>query len=155
MSKQPKHKQPGFRAILDDLKKKPATDEDPDAWRERTPSWAFSRLDMSGCQWSWEHLDRETLMQVIDRLKAHESTPWKQVLQEKDGNGRRINGSIEVTHPKIDPDAKARLTTLGLGDFDAIYKFRVDGPGRVWGVRKDSVLHIVWWDPEHKVYPLE
>ena len=144
----PKHKRPSFNEAVRDLKKQPAAAEEAEDWREKQPNWAFSRCDLRGCRWSWEHVNGETLVQIIDRLKGHESLAWKQILLEKS------NGSIEISHPKIDGDAKQRLVDLGLGNFDAIWKLRVDGPGRVWGVRKGRTFHIVWWDPEHTVYPL-
>ena len=149
MAKTLKHKGPSFNQEVRDLRKRPAAVEDADDWREWRPSWAFSRLDLDGCRWSWGQVDRETLLQILDRLKGHETLKWKELLLEKS------NGSIDISHERLAAEAKARFEHLKLHErFDAIWKLRVDGPGRVWGVRIGATLHLVWWDPEHSVYPM-
>ena len=30
---------------------------------------------------------------------------------------------------------------------------RISGPGRVWGIREEHVLDLLWWDPRHEVCP--
>lgn len=38
---------------------------------------------------------------------------------------------------------------------DEMFRFRLSGVRRLWGFRVDRTFHVVWWDPEHKVYPTE
>lgn len=144
----PNHKKPAFSDTVRNLKKQAAIVEDPDDWREQMPNWAFAKCDLRGCQWSWERIDGENLVQVLERLKDHESRRWKEILLDKS------NGSIEISNERIAAEAKTRFVDLGFHDFDTIWKLRVNGPGRVWGIRIGRTLHIVWWDPDHGVYPM-
>ena len=31
----------------------------------------------------------------------------------------------------------------------------LSGTKRLWGFRKDGVFYVLWWDPDHTVYPTE
>ena len=143
-----KHKEPSFNQKVADLKKKPGAVENPDQWRAMTPLWSFAKCDLEGSDWSWEKITSEDLVQVLRRLGEHESRSWKDILLDKS------NGAIDMDHERLSAAAKNRLEDRTLLTFDKIYKLRVDGPGRVWGVRVERTLHIVWWDPEHGVYPM-
>lgn len=143
----PKHKQPSFNESLRDFRKQPGATENPDAWRESHPAWRFSRCDFDGCVWSWSNVDGPSLVSILTRLKELETRTWKEILLDKS------NGSIEVSHERIASDAKARIAS-NYSDIDTIWKLRVTQAGRVWGTRVGHVLHIMWWDPEHSVYPM-
>ena len=151
----PKHTGPSFDQLVRDLKKQPAAVEDPDKWRDQKPAWCVSRCDLEGCPWSWEHADKDGLKQILRRLSEHEKRAWKEILLDTDGRGRKCNGEIDADHERIARDAKNRLRHLGLAGFDTLLKLRVDGPGRVWGIREGRALFIIWWDPTHSVYPLD
>lgn len=55
---------------------------------------------------------------------------------------------------KVSKDAKQRLREIGLDDRDTLFSFRLSGKQRLWGYREEAVLYILWWDPEHTVYPV-
>jgi hypothetical protein len=146
--KPPKHKGPSFSEFVADRKKQPAVTEDADSWRERRPSWALSRCDLDGCTWSWKQVTGDDMLQIVRRLREYETRPWKEILQDKS------NGSIEVTHDNIAAEAKQRLIDQKLEQYDTIWKLRIEKSARVWGVRVGATFHILWWDPEHTVYPM-
>lgn len=52
-------------------------------------------------------------------------------------------------------DAKKRLRELQLDEFEELWKLKVHGKIRVWGMRVASNYLIVWWDPDHTVYPMD
>lgn len=72
----------------------------------------------------------------------------------KDGYHRR-NHSQEIT--RLSTAAQDDLMKRKLPDKfdDTMFRFRVSGEQRLWGFRKANVFHIIWWDPNHKVYPAE
>jgi len=35
----------------------------------------------------------------------------------------------------------------------ALFSFAIDGRRRVWGIRREHVLCLLWWDPNHQVCP--
>lgn len=106
--------------------------------------WAFRDLDLNG-PWCWSALDAASILDVHRRLANYESMAWKEIL-----NG---TGSHEIEPWEIGKDGQDRLREMGL-DVDGLVSLRIDGPGRIWGYREGAVLRILWWDPEHQVYPV-
>jgi hypothetical protein len=51
-------------------------------------------------------------------------------------------------------EARERLEAIGYGDLQRIVSLRLSGAERVWGVMEEGVLRLLWWDPEHQVYPV-
>jgi hypothetical protein len=72
----------------------------------------------------------------------------------KDGYRRR-NHSQEIQ--SLTRAAQQDLMKRKLPErFDeTMFRFRLSGEQRLWGFRKGNVFHVVWWDPEHNVYPTE
>ncbi len=50
-------------------------------------------------------------------------------------------------------EARKRLDAIGLADMTKISVFRLGGEERLYGFRCDNVFHVVWWDPEHVIWP--
>lgn len=47
-----------------------------------------------------------------------------------------------------------RLRKLEVDDHDGLWEMRVGNMGRVFFVvYRPSFCHLVWWDPDHKVWP--
>jgi len=51
--------------------------------------------------------------------------------------------------------AQRRLQHLSLDDFDELFRFRLGNKRRLWGILDGDVFYPLWWDADHKVYPLE
>ncbi len=49
--------------------------------------------------------------------------------------------------------AQSRLLHLKLDDEEELFRFRLDGESRVWGIREGRVFRILWWDPGHEICP--
>lgn len=61
--------------------------------------------------------------------------------------------SHAVPISKICPEAQGRLKELKQDDVDELISLRLTGKKRVWGIRDQNILKILWWDPEHTVCP--
>jgi hypothetical protein len=61
----------------------------------------------------------------------------------------------EQAHPieNLPRTALRRLQELQLDDEDGLCELRIKGAARVWGFRRGNVIHVLWWDPEHTVFP--
>lgn len=114
-----------------------------DAWRDEKPSWRFRRVDTDG-PWCWTAIGAGA-RDVRNTLAEFENAPWRIALAV------RGNHSVEVAD--LCKKARDRLTKLGLQDHDTLYSLHITGRRRVWGYREGSVLHLLWWDPEHEVCP--
>ena len=69
---------------------------------------------------------------------------WKEIL------GR---DSHEVSVEAISKAAQKRLSEIKLDDFERLVSLRFMGSERLWGIKINNILKIIWWDPNHEVYP--
>jgi len=49
--------------------------------------------------------------------------------------------------------ARDRLRELGKDDQDRIARLALDGPGRLYGFRRGSHFHALWFDTRHEIWP--
>jgi hypothetical protein len=127
----------------------PQAGEKPDDIMRQTPHWCFRHLDARGSSWSWETDDADhKIVKALERLRDLAGSTWMEIEQEK---GRKSNGPIEIS--KLASGAQARIRALSLEKFDPFYHLRVEKAVRVWGYRLGRVLHVVWLDRHHTVYP--
>ena len=118
----------------------------PESSLSKNPAWKFSLIDLDG-PWGWGKIDsKECLFHIHDCLKEYERKIWSDI------DDRRYNHPIPVY--KISKEARTRLVELGLDEYDSIYRLRLSGLERVWGIREHESLYFLWWDPKHTVHPL-
>jgi hypothetical protein len=94
--------------------------------------------------------DRDNLLweQVFPKLRQYETMTWNQIYQNK-----KRDHSVAVEG--IIKPARDRLEALGLDDVDVLFRFRLSGTMRVWGIRVGRVFQLLWWDPDHAIWPVE
>lgn len=51
-------------------------------------------------------------------------------------------------------EAYKRLVTLQLDDRETIFRFRFGGMIRIYGFIVGTEFHLLWYDPDHKIYPM-
>lgn len=107
------------------------------------PLWSLQVIDLQG-PFAWKALGGEALCEVLERLRQLESMTWGEI------EGREHH-FVDVAG--CSREARERLQELRQDDTDALFSIRVTGRRRVFGIRDGSVLRLLWWDPEHAVYP--
>ena len=50
--------------------------------------------------------------------------------------------------------AKGRLSELQRDDIEELYSWHISSKGRLWCAEYDGMMCVLWWDPEHEVYPV-
>lgn len=65
----------------------------------------------------------------------------------------RAQGSHYIAKGDVIQDAKKRLEQLKLDDVDELYSLRLSGANRVFSIRRNNVMCLLWWDPEHEICP--
>ena len=111
----------------------------------RRPVWRIAFLDFEG-PWGWNKIGELSLFKSIhDKLKNFETMTWAAI----EGHESHL---IDVKN--ISKEAKQRLQIIKQDDLDQLFSFRLSGKQRLWGIRKEEILYILWWDPEHSVYPV-
>ncbi|MFE0219496.1 hypothetical protein ACFW0U_01225 [Streptomyces albidoflavus] len=109
--------------------------------------YRFAHLDVDG-PWGLKSLDHDRLMVLLKDMAVFESQTINELFHKGQWPGK--------CHDVADlPNrlARERLDLMGLSDMTKIWKLRIGGPGRLWGFLVGNVFHVVWWDPEHEVWP--
>ncbi|HKP76771.1 MAG TPA: hypothetical protein VJT67_14675 [Longimicrobiaceae bacterium] len=114
---------------------------DPNA---RTPLWAFRIVDLGG-PWCWTAMREAEAQEVLRRLASYETMTWREI----DGP----SGSHAVAVASLSKAARDRLLAIGQDDANECFSLRIKGSARVWGIRDEHVLGLLWWDPHHEVCP--
>jgi hypothetical protein len=96
--------------------------------------------------WGWHHIDIAVLLKaVLPKLNELETMTWEQVCRA---------GSHPVDKQPL-PQEAARYVAEHHADFvgEAPFSLRLRGAWRVVGYRTGNVLVVLWWDPEHRMFP--
>jgi hypothetical protein len=110
------------------------------------PVWQFSSMDFEG-PFGWhpsQKIATSILLEIRTKLAQFESMTWHEI------EGRRHHFQPVDS---ICKEAQQRLAELKQDDLDGLFSLSLSGPQRVWGIRSGAVFKILWWDPDHQVYP--
>lgn len=135
--KQPKHLKSPFPQKI------PKHAQNPEGYQHQLIAWHFQHLDHEG---DWP-CTCQTINDIIGLLCEYEKMTWSEATQRRH------------THPmpthKICKRARNRLIELGHDDAANLYQIEIAGgyKRRLWGFRQQNILQILWWDPNHTVYP--
>lgn len=119
--------------------------DDPDAG-ERHPVWRFADHDDEGTH-TLGNLDGTGLIGLISKLRSFESMKINEIFAVGSEHGK--------SYPVEDlpTSVQKRLTALGRDDETEVARLRCGGKPRLYGFLRENVFHVLWWDPEHQVYP--
>jgi hypothetical protein len=128
------------------LNKQPHTTYSADPMK-MTPSWRIALAQIVD-PWGWHGLDADGLMSIRVKLSEYEAKTWNEILVKQ----CHFNHRIECH--KLCREAQNRLAELGLDDIEQLISLRLGSCERVWGILNYNVLDLLWWDPDHLVYPV-
>lgn len=135
--------------------KKPRAGANPASIFEMMMTWTEANADRQGA-WPWGQ-EREWGEAVWNeaihpKLKDWEKLKWQEIDIFSTRNGHKMHHSMDVD--EICEDAQLRLMELGHSG-ESIFRFRMGGKPRLWGFRIVADFQILWFDPEHKIYPVD
>lgn len=117
-------------------------------------AWGFGKLDMEG-PWGPLKIDADTWWKnLFPKLQNFETMTWADVQAASGGRSHGSNSHF-VPVENLSKNAKARLDELKQDDVDELFSLRLSGKERVYGIRDGRVLKVLWYDPDHEVYPVE
>lgn len=122
----------------------------------KVPTFSFKYLDMESYpDWSWVNYDSE-IHEVIEFLKNMSNLTWNEIMNQRTGNdGRRQKHHFQEFHTII-PEANKIIKKFKYDEvFENLFRFRLGGVHRLWGFLKNGVFYVLWWDRDHKIYPID
>ncbi|MBV8367408.1 MAG: hypothetical protein JO036_00535 [Candidatus Eremiobacteraeota bacterium] len=111
----------------------------------RRPTWRFGRIRMDP-PFGWGDISREEVESVVSHLSALEKMTWNDILV----TARKQNHFCDVS--KLSKPARA-LINADWQNAEQLLALRLTNLKRVWGFLEQGILYIMWWDPNHEVYP--
>lgn len=110
------------------------------------PAWRVSIIEMDS-PFGWREIAPEKLLEVRTKLRDFESMTWHEILVV----AKHRNHAVAIED--LCKEARARLEEIGQGDLEELVSLRLSGAERVWGIRVENILQVLWWDPAHAVCP--
>ena len=117
---------------------------------EGYPSFSLRYVDKNG-SWSWNGVSSQDKARILDFMGDMCVLSWAEIAQQRDNRGKKHHYQEAQS---IATSAQGRLTGLE-DEVDYLFRFRLGSRERLWGIRKYGVFYVLWWDPEHTVYPTE
>ncbi|RKN51956.1 hypothetical protein D7231_35505 [Streptomyces klenkii] len=109
-------------------------------------SWRFTHVDHDG-PWGFGAMEPSVLCEVLRKLANCESmtvnelrNTWR-LFKEYDLPGGLCREALE------------RLTVMGWDDMTKLHRLEFTGTQRLYGFLDGNIFHVVWWDPNHEVWP--
>lgn len=105
------------------------------------------------CPWA----DPAGAAEVLKFLKDIAGSTWNEIRSHRTG-GRRGGHRKHHEQPfdSVCSEAFRRLQDARHDEvFEELFRFRLGAKQRLWGFERKGTFYVLWWDPEHQVYPTE
>jgi len=109
------------------------------------PVWQFNLLDWDG-KWGWRNIKANKWQDILSKLGHFETRTWADI---KSHTGSHLVLMIDCPNSQV----IQRLTELKLDDIDELFSLRLSGKERIFGILDGHIFKILWWDPNHEVWP--
>jgi hypothetical protein len=127
---------------------------DPSSIYQMRMDWLADHADREGA-WTWgprEWGDEAWNLIIAPKLTDFKTMLWREIEAAISDSGHRMHHSMSIE--VICDECQTRLLELEKVDGD-IYRFRLGNKRRLWGFRVINVFEILWYDPMHRVYPVD
>lgn len=108
--------------------------------------WRFTHVDHDS-RWGFSAMQPDVLCEILKKLAYCESMTVAELR-----NTRRFFKEYDLPGG-LCKEALDRLAHMGREDMTAIQRLEFTGTQRLYGFLEGNVFHVVWWDPDHEVYP--
>lgn len=126
-------------------KRQPAADR-VEAAEKQTIVIRFNRTDLGG-PWCLTKISQPDHALLLDKIKSIETMTVHEVFNGNPGKDYEIDQLPNA-------DAARRLEDdLPYSDQDQISRLQIAGKQRLYGFRQGNNFHVLWWDPEHEIWP--
>lgn len=117
------------------------------------PQFSFRFADGAFCG-DW--LTGDHASAVLTFIKDVSSSTWSEIRSQTTGARTGHRKHHEMGFEEVSSAAQRRISVLRLDEqFSELFRFRVGGRQRLWGFEVEGTFYVLWWDPDHQVYPVE
>lgn len=131
------------------------TGVDPASAFHMTMTWSRAHSDCEG-EWSWgqsrQWSDADWRETIEPKLRVFSTLTWKEIDTHSSDTGHKMHHNMDTE--SICDEAQYRMVEIDRYE-DVIFRFRLGNKRRLWGHRVVANFEILWYDPEHKIYPTE
>jgi hypothetical protein len=124
-----------------------------ESFYDKNPSWSFSRCDFTHPLWGMDN-HQDTLSHIIHFMAETEKIRWSEIFTTTAGKSRGTRNH-PVNVDEIIKTAQERWREMKLDEYDTLHSLRLSSTGRLWGIMQNGVFFIIWYDPEHEIFPSE
>lgn len=110
-------------------------------------AWRFTHVDHDG-PWGFSEVEPSVLCGILSHLANFESMTLNEVFHRGGYPGKDYDVAAIPNS-----DALVRLEAVGLADQTKIWALRLGGEPRLYGFMDENIFHVVFWDPEHEIWP--
>jgi hypothetical protein len=122
------------------------------------PVFHFDHADVTFSGDYGFHQNPECSHDILALVLDVSKKTWNELLAEMSYSGRSAHKKHH-SQPiaTLENDAKQRIADRKLDEVfgDDIFRFRDGNKKRLWGFREGKDFYILWWDPNHLVYPVD
>lgn len=125
--------------------------------RQDLVQWTVCEMDYECSEpWNWDLKGKEA-HEILGYLEGLSRKTWGEVDQERTGNRDRHRKHHSMSVSRLSKEARDRLKERFKDEElpEALYRFRLEGKVRLWGIRSGRTFKIIWYDRDHQVYPTE
>ena len=131
------------------------TGADPGSVYQMKMEWNIDSADREE-SWSWgvarDWGDEAWNDTLKPKLLSFQEMLWREIEAATTNTGHHMHHSM--SRDSICAEAQARLDYLQ-NDEEDIYRFRLGNLKRLWGFRTVNVFEVLWYDPQHRIYPTD
>ena len=130
--------------------KVPSTTKEIDNLESKKFRWRISSqyIDLDHNEWGWATRSNiDCFFNILEKhLHRFEDTEWVQLKNQRSCHPLPVERIVEKAQKRLCDKCP---------DIDSLFQVKVGGKARVWGVRKEDILYLIWYDPDHTVYPVD
>lgn len=117
-------------------------------------AWCFTKKDVEG-DWSWKEPREWSTSEwdelILPKMTEFAKLTWAYIDTFSSEGGHKMHHTQAID--QISAEAQSRWLKLGLEQFDTLFRFRLGGARRIWGVRLQAHFFMVWSERNHRIAP--
>jgi hypothetical protein len=138
-------KQPKAEATPSGLKQ-PKVASEPISYNHLKASWRVRHVNMAA-PYGWHQLTPVELAVVQEKLSQFETMTWNEIFVV----AKKQNHDIPVADLRC--EKARRWMNRNMPGQPTLWTLRLSGAERVWGIFSEGAYQVLFWDPEHLIYP--